>query len=439
MSHQVRTKKITAQALREVFPPMSTRFETATLYTIRHLAESKENPIMKKKLSLALVIAAVLLIALSAVAFALVSWNKAAEKVAEMESDHGFFDTWTSADKVELVRILHDAGQLSADKRYAKLLTGELSETEVARLSTEIITEWIDLPESVVTFQSISERMNGSLSGWSIEDKAWLTQTLLNYNLQSPEDNVFVSPQSDDIPEHEAVRIAKNALSDAYGLTEGYLNGFAVDVMFHIPDWSIDGVAVGEAIWNIDFTMEDGTYAYTFMAALSRDGSILGTARNEPDSLRAKFDELVRVRGAFCTWTTTEQCDYLETLPALVLQETANGKTIDNYLLALSKIKLGIPSNEDMTNREAIEIAIGHIKSLYGTSDEGLGVLKVYTSFDITDPEDSIWRVKFLPWKSESYANYESTGYVIHIHAETGEIIRSLNRTEDAVSAIDLF
>ena len=91
----------------------------------RVLRKAKGEEPMVKKISMTLVIALVIL-ALAAVAVAAtVLWKDAGEKVAQLEGEYGYYDTWDTATKIELVRDLYEMDALKGNTDAERLLNGE--------------------------------------------------------------------------------------------------------------------------------------------------------------------------------------------------------------------------------------------------------------------------------------------------------------------------
>lgn len=439
----MKTRNITQGELQKTLPPMPPSFEQATLHTLHNLTHTKEEPIMKKKLSLGLVLALILALALAAAAFAVSYWRDTVQGVATMQAEHGYFDTWAADERIALALMLHEKGAIEQDERLESLKDPTRSTDEKGAIATATLEDWTGGEAWAITLERVAERMNGSFASWTPEDKAWFTQMLDEAGLLSGEDILFAAPDKGDISQAEAIEAAKLALSAEYGLPDGYFDGFDVNPMFHVPTWEVDGVSPGEAIWAVELThteVEDGhEYFYLYAAELDRHGNLLGVGRNNPKSLSAAFDTLCQARGAFYQWTAEDQAAYSQELPDLVATRQAAGEEVDCYLLALSQVRFGFPAAGDIQRGEAIAHAIDAVKDRYGATDDGLSVLKAYASFDITDERNPIWRIKLLPFRVESYEGYESTGYVVHIGARDGEVLLTLSRNEDDIGAIELF
>ena len=439
----MKKKKITRSDIQKIRPPMPATFEQKALETLRNLPWTEEEPVMKRKFSMGLILALVLILTLTAVAFAVSLWRDTAEQIAPMEAEKGYFEDWTSEDRIELLRLLNNAKALPDDTRIAEVLNGHYEAQEAGVIATDIITSWAGHDEEMLTFQNISAALNGKpFAQWSAEDKAWFRQTLGENGMLSSEELVYEVPTGEDINETRAVEIGQAALTKEYDLAEDYLDSFEVSAMFFTPAWEVEGIEQGETIWAIEFTKNvyenEKDRFYVLIVEMKRDGTVIDMLRNDPYDLQSQMDEMTQEKGVWYEWSPEDQAEWSAYLAEQVPIAQAAGEEVRGYLVALGNTKFGFPSENDMPREEAIERATKYVKEKYGATDNGLSKLKVYTSFDVTDSEKHIWRVKFLASFTEDDSDYESTAYVVHVDATTGEIHKSLKRPEDVIKAVDL-
>ena len=250
------------------------------------------------------------------------------------------------------------------------------------------------------------------------------------------------TPVEDTISKEDAIQIAKETILKEYPISAESLDRFTVDAIYHVPDWRIGGLSAGEAVWNIEFILEreesEDHRFHVYMVEMKKGGSVLGHISNDNGVASYQIDQWTIEKGPFFGWSWEDQASYSKLLAQLVVDDRLAGIEPDGYALAISKIGFGIPGPEDMEEQQAIQIAVDYVKSFYGATDKGLGVLKPYTSFDMSNPEAPVWRVKLLAWMIVDWTDYESIGYVVHVNANTGEVIHSRNRNLDDVKASDL-
>lgn len=393
----------------------------------------KEEEPMKRKSFAAVLVAAILIVALAGTALAVAYWHNTTQQVAEMQAEHGYFETWSAADKAGLVLMLHENGALADDPRIDRLTVPGVLEQEKGELATAIMEEWIGNDEWFVTLDRVAEMLNGPFQSWTPEDKAWFTQTLRENGLLSSEDIVYEVPRTEDIDQATAIELAKTALISEYSLPDGYLDSFDINAMFYTPSWEVESIQPGDSTWGVEMMKletEDGVqYHYVFMAEMDRHGNMLGVGRNQPKSLRADYDRMIDEKGAFYQWSMEDQATYAEALPGIVADRRAAGEEVDRVMVALSELRFGFPGADDMPKEEAVAIGKEYLKERYNLPEDGLRGLATYVSFDITNSENPLWRIKLL----------SSKGYVVHVNARTGEVVKSMSRSEDRIHAMDLF
>ena len=173
---------------------------------------------MIRKISVILAIVLALL-AVSPVSFAATPlWKQAGEKIAPMEKEHDYYDTWDPSLKAELVRILYEAGELRDDEDAARLVKGgEMPDGEKGALCDRVVLRYLDVTrDDLVSLDSLLGELRGVYGGtpaWSVEDKYWYNELLRkNGMLSSSEDPDYILPEDGDISQEEAVRIARDLL-----------------------------------------------------------------------------------------------------------------------------------------------------------------------------------------------------------------------------------
>ena len=184
-----------------------------------------EKPV-KRKLSISLVIAIALILA-AFTALAIAHFNETAGKIANMEAEKGYYETWSADDRVALVRMLVESGELSEDDRVKTLLSGTLDDAAASALATEIITAWGPEREDTITLISILETVKGPMGQWSPEDKAWYAALLRETGLMGWDNPGAeydpIMPTGDALSQAGAVRVAFDAVVEAYGYDPAYL------------------------------------------------------------------------------------------------------------------------------------------------------------------------------------------------------------------------
>lgn len=149
------------------------------------------------------------------------------EQIASMEKEHGLFYQWETVDRVKLIDILIEGGGMEPDMRTDRLMSGDLSDEETNDLIVEILADWMDAQprENIVSFHSIMNTVWGDQTTWTLEQKAWLTQQEIYMGkFSGAESFMHVLPDEKDLPQAQAVRIAKDAITLARGLSADALD-----------------------------------------------------------------------------------------------------------------------------------------------------------------------------------------------------------------------
>ena len=164
---------------------------------------------MKRLMKICLMILALLAITMNALAET-PQWKEAAEQVAQLESRLGYYDTWKKAkDKIELVRILADAGELSGSD-VDKVLGKKLKDKKKAALCDKILKEYVGGSLDLVCLESIVWGLHGQ--NWSMEDKVWYNEMLKRNGLSYDSESFLTLPREGELTEKEAVDLARNFL-----------------------------------------------------------------------------------------------------------------------------------------------------------------------------------------------------------------------------------
>lgn len=160
----------------------------------RVMAQAKGEPKVKKKLSAGLIFALILmLMAVAALAATVIGWSDAADFL-QLENKQGKFEGWSVSDRISLVRSLVESEAIPKDDNVRMLLSGDLTDAEASALAERIMTDWLSAPVDHVAFRPIMEKIWGEFCEWTLEQKAWFTQTLVEAGIQQPDMEKYVLP-----------------------------------------------------------------------------------------------------------------------------------------------------------------------------------------------------------------------------------------------------
>lgn len=188
------------------------------------LSKVRGETVVKKKGSVGLVLAMVLLLA-AVTALAVTIWNAAGEKALRLEAEKGSVYEWDTETRIAFVNDLMAMDILLPEDELAQMNDTTLPLDERDASARKIIIDLYGGPdrrEDAISHRSILEKENGPFENWSLEDKAWYSQILEKYhylgwdNWENAGYNVL--PGKEDISREQAVQIAADAVSAAYGV-----------------------------------------------------------------------------------------------------------------------------------------------------------------------------------------------------------------------------
>ena len=162
---------------------------------------------VKKKLTVGLVFALCLMLAAVGALAVTLLWKDAAEQIAPLEGQHGYYDTWNADAKTELIRMLVDAGELKDSDDVRRVLSDNPDDETLNRLSDEIMTAYVNGTADTVTLESILFQLHGDISTWSDEDKVWYEELLKQNNLLG-DNSGYSLPEGKEINRTQAFDIA---------------------------------------------------------------------------------------------------------------------------------------------------------------------------------------------------------------------------------------
>lgn len=234
----------------------------------------------KKKLSIGFVLMmAVMLLGVTALAATLL-WQDAGEKVAPVESENGYYDTWNTEAKIELIKALYDLGELKDNPDAERVLNStDMPDTEKNALCDKIMCAYVNGSPDTVTLLSILEKLHGDMSTWSMEDKVWYNNLLNANNMLSAEDTNYVLSETGEFTQEQAVDAAKSFLisKGAENLDKAQIEA----TMYEESDDQFYGETQvskkGRRVWSVVFHLEEEGLPYggTCHVDIATDGSVI--------------------------------------------------------------------------------------------------------------------------------------------------------------------
>ena len=245
-----------------------------------HETQGTGGIVVKKKLSIGFILMmAVMLLGVIALAATLL-WQDAGEKVAPMESENGYYDTWNTEAKIKLIKALYDLGELKDNPDAERVLNStDMPDAEKNALCDKIMCAYVNGSPDTVTLLSILEKLHGDMNTWSMEDKVWYNNLLNANNMLSAEDTNYVLPETGEFTQEQAVDAAKSFLisKGAENLDKAQIEA----TMYEESDDQFYGETQvskkGCRVWSVVFHLEEEGLPYggTCHVDIATDGSVI--------------------------------------------------------------------------------------------------------------------------------------------------------------------
>lgn len=371
-------------------------------------------PIMKKKISLAVVLAVLLtLLTTAALAIGLTGYF---EDAARLQKESGYYDTWGLSEKQALIASMKENGLI--DDEIAASLTDE------AAIDAYLIERYgVQGRDDTIGLDAILEKELGPIDTWSAETKAWYTTLLQDAGLLTSNDVVYLNPSNSPLKPEEIVRLAQQVLEDVWDMAPGTLDRYNASWTYEEMD-ATDGTRIKG--YGVSFSTEDkadGSYS----CALTETGEIIDghrvTALYSPAQQKALAEERKgrdeELRKAFNDYTTEDkkhlletaksrafedwpleaQQDFTETVRPVIEQRMAADLNYSDALgLFIVSHRYGVPGEGAIAQEEAIRIAQ---EALTGTMGMDAKKAAIFTNasvlYDVTDPDAPLWKVILSP------------------------------------------
>ena len=233
--------------------------------------KQQEDKKVKRKLSLGLILAIILALLATGTALALTvgGWGHI-EKAMDLAVESGVYGEWSLEAKLKLIDAMRADGIGIRDGDWEKLHGQDLTEEEKHALADGILTAYYG-DEKYLYYYTIAEAEWGDPHTWSLEQKHWFWEKLREKGLYGDDAWIDVLPEEGDLAPEEAVRIARQAVKDAYLLTDAEIEGYYPNVSFFITD------GCKTPRWMIEFMSRygnSGEFASRYSVLLTREGEV---------------------------------------------------------------------------------------------------------------------------------------------------------------------
>lgn len=229
------------------------------------MSQIKGEKVVNKKVSLALVFVLILLLT-GTVAIAATILNLHIEKAMDIAAEKGEFVDWELDDKIALINAMNEAGIHLPQEKLSIVLDADSSDEERDRVATELLVDIYGSEEHISHF-TIASHDWGDPRQWTLEQQVWFWETLREKGLYTGEIK-YLLPDETDLTRDQVVMIAKQAVQDAYALTEEIVQAYDADVTF----FTIEGTDIAPR-WRVYLGYVNAEAAeYTVL--LTRDGQV---------------------------------------------------------------------------------------------------------------------------------------------------------------------
>jgi len=417
----------------------------------------KEEPVMKRKVSVVLVFA-IITVLLAGIAYAAITLRDTGRQVVETEQTEGYYFEWPVKEKKVLVSALVGLGYVEETAEVKQLIANTLPEDEAHRVADEALIAFTGMEVSEISFMEIMEAAWGPFEQWTKDEQAWYSQLMIDMNIQKDDHTLYVLPEG-PVDEAQAIAIARREIAKGYGIKESALNSYSITTSFQVPEFAPPGDK--QAYWYVELTApenmpkDERPFGIFWVFIHPETGELLESMESllaeraawaAEDARRNEFlshpvyvadSELYRQSDTvFWNRTLEQKAEYSKKVKPLVQAILDSGDLsvitydgqVDNDILAATTYTYGLPEERDIPQRRALDIATGAIRDTYGLKDKTLSLYGwICTSFDITNPEKPLWRFLIQPSPGvlsgvDLETSQYNLRYRVELDARTGEI-----------------
>ena len=232
--------------------------------------KNQEDKKVKRKLSLGLILAIILVILLTGTALALTvgGWGHIEQAMdIATEYEPGEYGAWSLDAKIRLIDAMREDGMEIADADWQSLHGAALTEQEKHALADQILTGYYG-EEEYLYYYTIAVTEWGEPQTWDLKQRHWFFKTLREKGLYGDDSWIDLLPEEGDLTQQEAEAIAKRAVAEAFGLSGEEMAHLHGDVSFFITDeYDIPR-------WQICLYRDENVWATQYTVLLTRDGQV---------------------------------------------------------------------------------------------------------------------------------------------------------------------
>ena len=245
---------------------------------------------------------------------------------------------------------------------------------------------------------------------WTPEERVWQQESDRS-KPHNQADDTFVNPTSDDLPEAEAVTIARSAVIQAYGLPEG-----ALDHTRTVCDMYVTNQRPDYRRWFIQFqVLKEGSDDYVerfYSCIVDQEGRVIADPDIDEPSLEEKAAAAAALQQKelerpayfkryleyceqnenrhFRQWPYDQKAAY----SAEMLELTKDYESIEQDIALTLEYTYGVPGDQELSYDAALTLADQAVENKYGASSD----MKIFCEcFDISQKvyPGNVWKFVF--------------------------------------------
>ncbi len=335
---------------------------------------------------------ALILLLVTSTVFAITTWKPFVEKVIQLESGGNGFDSWSLEAKRKLVQEMRAYGMDIPE--LPETDHSEDEDTYEEQLNEALARIWNG--ENGMVAINILEHVMGPFWTWSFEDRAWVSQQLLNNKLLSPTDEINLIPTNTDMRPTEVTALAENAILTQFAdVNKRHLMTYQPYVSYYKLPGDITS-----NWWRVDYRDGEGTIWYTVTFRTNRKNLVV--SRIPPASERE------RAQQNYEEWVLQQEAlkNRMEKEKGLMLFWSLEDKALFEGNL--------LPEANEVQPEEAVKAAKAAITQKYDISQDELEKLPYGMYFSTIGTGYRAYSISFVCDEGPTYNAI--------VNASTGEV-----------------
>lgn len=400
----------------------------------RVIAEAKGTRKVKKKISVGLVLALVLILA-SSIALAVLSLNAYYESVLETEGKEGLIENWSAESLAQLVDWMSETGIELDEAKLTELHDTTQPDDERRAIALELIEGYYTSRDGVLTSVDIIAKEKGPIEYWSLEDKNWLSDMLAQYQPEEIAVGRNLLPEETDISQEEAEEVFFKALQEKYGQTRSDMDMDTLTASFGVSRFTIDTTTEFIRHWTINVETKD--HQDTAGAYIRANGELIQIISSSAEQ-RTWLDQYADDHSALNARTSAAGFYNLLHKWQPILKELIESGEINPdqrpyansdimYWYSITDV-VGLPEESDLSQDEARALADEAIRRELNWTEEELFCFTPWVSYRTDDSVQPVyWFVYRWHGMNNAYELFTegriTRKVVVKIDAQTGEVV----------------